>query len=40
MPKRDRTAGDDRFPGNKNYVANEGTRKRGAFPKGGTGRPD
>ena len=40
MPKRDRTAIDDRFPGNKNNLPNEGTRKRGAIPEGGTGRPD
>jgi hypothetical protein len=33
-------AGDDRFPGNKNYLPNGGTRKRGAFPDGGTARTD
>jgi hypothetical protein len=33
-------AGDDRFPGNKNYLSNGGTRKSGAFPDGGTARTD
>jgi len=33
-------AGDDRFPGNKNNLPNGGTRKRGAFPDGGTARTD
>jgi hypothetical protein len=33
-------AGDDRFPGNKNYLPNGGTKKRGAFPDGGTARTD
>jgi len=34
------SAGYDRFPGNKNNLTNGGTRKRGAFPDGGTARTD
>jgi hypothetical protein len=35
-----KAASDDGFPGNKNYLPNGGTRKRGAFPDGGTARTD